>query len=53
MSLTVKLSVKTKFRRLKKFILKTDGFMGFTLTKQAGGGIIYYKNGKYAWVQQD
>ena len=36
----------------KKFILKTDGIF-VHVDEASGGEIIYYKNGKYAWVQQE
>ena len=36
----------------KKFILKTDGIF-MHVYEASGGGIIYFKNGKYHWVQQD
>lgn len=36
----------------RKIILKTDGIW-VHVDEASGGGIIYYKNGKYAWVQQD
>lgn len=36
----------------KKFNLKTDGIW-VHVDEACGGGIIYYKNGRYAWVQQD
>ena len=35
-----------------KFILKTDGIW-VHVDEASGGGIIYYKNGKYVWVQQE
>lgn len=35
-----------------KFVLKTDGIF-VHVDEASGGGIIYYKNGKYAWVQQE
>lgn len=35
-----------------KIILTTDGIF-LHLDEGSGGGIIYYKNGKYVWVQQD
>lgn len=36
----------------RKFLLKADGIW-VHVDEASGGGIIYYKNGKYAWVQQD
>lgn len=36
----------------KKINLKTDGIF-VHIDEGGGGGIIYYKNGKYEWVQQD
>jgi len=36
----------------KKFILKTDGIFVHA-DEASGGGIIYFKNKKYAWVQQE
>ena len=36
----------------RKFNLKTDGIW-VHVDEASGGGIIYYKNGKYTWVQQD
>lgn len=36
----------------KKVILQTDGIF-VHVDEASGGGIIYYKKGKYAWVQQD
>jgi len=36
----------------KKFILSTDGIF-VHVDEASGGGIIYFKNGKYVWVQQD
>ena len=36
----------------KKFILKTDGIF-MHVDEASGGGIIYFKNGKYNWLQQD
>lgn len=36
----------------KKTILPTDGIF-VHVDEASGGGIIYYKNGKYVWVQQD
>jgi hypothetical protein len=36
----------------RKVILKTDGIF-VHVDEASGGGIIYYKNGKYVWVQQD
>ena len=36
----------------EKFILKTDGIF-IHVDEASGGGIIYYKNGKYVWVQQE
>jgi hypothetical protein len=35
-----------------KFILKTDGIF-VHVDEASGGGVIYYNNGKYDWVQQD
>jgi hypothetical protein len=36
----------------KKFFLQTDGVF-VHVDEASGGGIIYLKNGKYAWVQQE
>ncbi|MBA3674244.1 MAG: hypothetical protein H0W75_04680 [Chitinophagaceae bacterium] len=36
----------------KKYILKTDGIF-VHVDEASGGGIIYFTNGKYVWVQQD
>lgn len=36
----------------KKIILLTDGIF-VHLDEASGGGILYYKNGKYVWIQQD
>jgi hypothetical protein len=36
----------------KKFFLQTDGIF-IHVDEASGGGIIYFKNGKYAWVQQE
>jgi hypothetical protein len=36
----------------KKITLKTDGIF-VHIDEGGGGGIIYFKNGKYVWVQQD
>ena len=36
----------------KKIILQTDGIF-LHVDEASGGGIIYYKTEKYAWVQQD
>ena len=36
----------------KKITLPTDGIF-VHVDEASGGGIIYYKNGKYVWVQQD
>ena len=36
----------------RKFVLKTDGIF-VHVDEASGGGIIYYKKGKYAWVQQE
>jgi len=36
----------------KKFILKTDGIF-VHVDEASGGGLIYFKNGKYFWVQQE
>ena len=35
-----------------KFILRTDGIF-VHVNEASGGGIIYFKNKKYAWVQQE
>ena len=36
----------------KKFFLYADGIF-VHVDEASGGGIIYFKNGKYAWVQQE
>ncbi|MBS4028374.1 MAG: hypothetical protein KGZ58_07030 [Ignavibacteriales bacterium] len=36
----------------EKFILNTDGIF-VHVDEASGGGIIYFKKGKYAWVQQE
>lgn len=36
----------------KKIILLTDAIF-VHVDEASGGGIIYYKNGKYVWIQQD
>ena len=36
----------------KKIILPADGIF-VHVDESSGGGIIYYKNGKYVWLQQD
>ena len=36
----------------KKIVLPTDGIF-VHVDEASGGGTIYYKNGKYVWVQQD
>jgi hypothetical protein len=36
----------------KKFFLQNDGIF-VHIDEASGGGIIYYKKGKYAWVQQE
>jgi hypothetical protein len=36
----------------KKIILQTDGIF-IHEDEGGGGGIVYFKNGKYVWVQQD
>lgn len=36
----------------RKFILRTDGIF-VHVDEASGGGIVYFKNNKYAWVQQE
>ncbi len=36
----------------KKFVLKTDGIF-VHVDEASGGGILFFKNGKYAWLQQE
>lgn len=36
----------------QKIILATDGIF-IHVSEACGGGIIYFKNGKYVWVQQE